>query len=362
MEKYYKYCKDKEKSTFNKVIGNSSIVNIIISFGLFFGGLLFLLYYLYIGFMPSLNNFTDFTYLLFAMAIVGMFLFFILISLFVFHAFSYDKLFDNEMKKIMDKPMFIYSMLIVPFVMLVYLIKETYFNEFEYGAVLYGILLIFAIVLPSICCFNSRSLSAKIRGERILYVVMQVIISCYSTIIIYIIFVLSKQTNVATNEDALVTFFLFSVVIIVINVFILDDKYHKKPLLKFILVIFSFFLLMFIFRTYALIPSVVMHQFKLGNFMIASITSKQASCKVLLDLNVSKFKISSIDIKNKTCTVKGEICILSSIGNTMLWQIDNNRTIRLSSADFSGMVSDTFDNKRCLIYRHNRKINESKEK
>ena len=76
---------------------------------------------------------------------------------------------------------------------------------------------------------------------------------------------------------------------------------------------------MFLFCTYAVIPSVVMNQFHLGNFMITSITAKQASCKILSALNVSSFKISTIDEGNNICTIKGKICILSSIETTMLW-------------------------------------------
>lgn len=371
MERYYKYRKDKEKSTFRKVIGNSSIVNIVVSFGLFFGGLLFLSYYLYIGFMPSLHNFADFTYLLFAMAIVGIFLFLILIFLFIFPAFIYEKLFDNEIKKIMHKDLFLYSMSIMPAIMLIYLLKETWFTEFLIvSSLFYGCLFILAIVIPSVCIFlknvkflsfcNSESLTKMEKWKRILFIFIQSIFS-YLFVLIYIIFILSKQTNVATNEDALVTFFLFSIVVIVINVFILDDEYRKKPLLKVIWVILSFILLMFIFRTYALIPSIVMNQFHLGNFMITSITAKQGSCKILSNLDTSNFKISSIDTENKTCTIKGKICILSSIGTTMLWQIDSNRTIRLPSEDFSGMVSDVFDNKKCVVYRHNTKIKKSEE-
>lgn len=356
MGKYYKYSKDKEKSTFMKVIGNSSIVNIVVSFGLFLGGLLFLSYYFYIGFMPSLNNFTDFTYLLFAMAIVGMFLFLILISLFIFHAFSYDKLFDNEMKEIIDKRIFVYSMSIIPFIMIIYLAKETWFPELDIiGWLFYGSLLILGIVIPLKYFFNSKTLTTKEKWKRIPYVIIQVIISCYSTIILYIIFILSKQTNILTNGDALATFFLFSVIVITLNVFIVDDKYRKNPYFRGTIVISAFIFLMFLFRTYAVIPSVVMNQFHLGNFMITSITAKQASCKILSALNTGQFKISAIDTENKTCTIKGKICILSSIGTTMLWQIDNNRTIRLPSEDFNGMVSDTFENKRCVVYRHTTK-------
>ena len=89
--------------------------------------------------------------------------------------------------------------------------------------------------------------------------------------------------------------------------------------------------------------------------MITSVTAKQRSCKILLDSNISKFETSPINAESKTCTVKGEICILSSIGTVMLWQIDNNRTVRLPSEDFSGMVRNTLDNKRCVVYRHNTK-------
>ncbi|SFV62885.1 hypothetical protein MNB_SV-8-174 [hydrothermal vent metagenome] len=355
MKKYYKYRKKKEQNTFIKILGNSSIVNIVASFGLFFGGLLFLSYYLYIGFMPSLNNFTDFTYMLFAMAIVGAFMFLILISLFVFHALSYDKLFDNEMKRIMDKKVFVYSMSIMPLIMIIYLIKETWLTEVDIiGWLFYGALLILGILIPSVVSkffSDSINLSIKEKWERIAYVTIQVIISLYSTVIIYTIFVLSKQSNIVTNGDALVTFFLFSVAVIAVNTFILDDKYRKRLWFRWTIIVSVFIFLMLFFRTYSVVPSAVMNQFQLGNFMITSITAKHRTCKILSDINTSKFETSSIDTDDKTCVVKGEICILSSIGTVMLWQIDANRTIRLPSEDFSGMVRNTFDNNRCVVYR-----------
>ena len=354
MHKYYKYRRDNKESIVIKVIGNSSVVNIVTSLGLFFGGLLFLLYYLHIGFMPNLNNFTDFTYLLFAMAIVGIFLFFILIALFVLPAVFYNKI----MKNYLSEKYFIYSISIFPIIMLSYLIKETWLKEIDTICFLLCISILLFIVVPIAL---SKTLTIKEMGKQILYVFIQSIVSPYSIILVYTIFLLSHQMDVTTNVDVIVTFLIFSVVAIALNTWIIDEKFSKTLKLIAIIAIFTFIFLMLFFRTYALIPSIVMNQFHLGNYRITSVTAKQRSCKILSDLNIStdlntsKFKTSSIDAESKTCTVKGEICILSSIGTTMLWQIDNNRTVRLPSEDFSGMVRNTFDNKRCVVYRHNTK-------
>ena len=343
MDKYYKYRRNKTEGICIKMLENSSIVNIVASLGLFFGGLLFLLYYLHIGFMPNLNNFTDFTYLLFAMAIVGIFLFFILIALFVLPAVFYNKI----MKNYLSEKDFIYSISIFPIIMLSYLIKETWLKEIDTTCLLLCISILLFIAVPIAL---SKPLTIKEIGKRILYIFIQSIVSPYSIILLYTIFLLSHQMDVATNVDVIVTFFVFSVVAIALNTWIIDEKFSKTLKLIAIIAISTFIFLMFFFRTYALIPSVVMNQFHLGNYMITSITSKQRSCKILSDLNTSKFKTSSIDAESKTCTIKGDICILSSIGSVMLWQIDNNKTVRLPSEDFSGMIRNTLGNKRCLVH------------
>jgi len=344
MDKYYKYRRNKTESIFIKMLENSSMVNIVASLGLFIGGLLFLFYYLHIGFMPNLNNITDFTYLLFAMAIVGISLFFILIALFVLPAIFYNKI----MKKDLSEKRFTYSISIFPIIMLSYLIKETWFKEIDTIYLLASVSVLLFIVIPFAI---SKTLTTKGIGKQILYIFIQAIVSPYSIILIYTIFLLSHQMNVATNLDVIITFFVFFVVAVALNTWIIDEKFSKTPRLIAIIAIVTFIFLMLFFRTYAVIPSVVMNQFHLGNYMITSITAKQRSCKMLSDTNTSKVEISSIDTENKTCTVKGEICILSSIGTVMLWQIDANRTIRLPSEDFSGMVRNTFENKRCVGYR-----------
>ena len=369
MKKYYKYRNKKEKNIFLQAISNSSIVNITVAIGLFFGGILFLSYYFYIGYMPQINNFTDFTYMLFAMAIVGLFLFIILLSLFIFPSFFYDKFFEGEMKKVIDMKMFIYSMSIIPSIMIVYLVKEIWFKEFNFtGWLFYGGLFIFGILLPSILYKDSKTLTEKIKWERTLYVMMQAMVS-YLSILIYIIFILSKQTNISTNTDALITFFLFSVGVIVVNIFLANDKFRKKKIKKILLVVASFFLLMILFRAYSLVPSVVMNQFHLGNFVVEKINAKERSCKILLDLNSSDFIVTQIDKSNKGCTIEafgknGKICVLSKIGLNMLFQVevvDKDITIELPKEDFSGMVVNRNNNRRCLVYKNNSDANKMKK-
>ena len=60
MKKYYKYRNKKEKNILIQLVGNSSLFNLLTFVGLFSGGFLFLLYYIYIGFMPNLENLADY--------------------------------------------------------------------------------------------------------------------------------------------------------------------------------------------------------------------------------------------------------------------------------------------------------------
>jgi hypothetical protein len=356
MGKYYKYQSKKEKNILTQAIGNSSMVNIIISIGLFFGGILFLAYYLYIGYMPQINNFADFTYMIFAMAIFGMVLFTILAFFFMFPALFYDKFFDEKIKKYLDIWLFVYSISSIPILMLLFLLNAIGYKNIDKWAVM--VFFIYLVLFYIKVKVN--------KWETIGYIALQAMVG-YFPIVIYAIFILSGQSNVVTNEEAILTFFLFSVASIVTNIFLIDNKFHKKLGFNIAIVIATLVVLMFFFRTYAVIPSAVMHQLHLGNFVAKKINATEKSCKRLLGLKTSDFNVT-MDKSEKTCTInvinkRGKICILSKIGTHMLWQVeefDRNITIELPIKDFSGMIIDSADNRRCVVYRRGFENNKTK--
>jgi len=347
MEEDHKYSNKKEKNILIQVIGNSSVFNIITTVGLVLGGILFLLYYFYIGFIPQLNSVTDFTQLLFTMATMGILLFIVLLLLFVFPALFYNDAFDVNQKKLMDTKIFIYSMSIIPFLIILYLLDSLYT---EFDSIRLCLVLIYLILVSLVIFWKDfNSSGVKKKAELFVLVMIQSIAGAFS-FLLFTIFVLSGQSNIVTSLHAISTFAFFSLIVIGVNTFIIDKTYYKHWALKSSIVVVIFIFLMGFFNAYAVVPSAVMNRFQLGDFFIKKITSKERSCNILLDLHSSELKINPINEKNTTCTIEGEICILSQIGTQMLWKIDKNITIRLESEDFSGMIKDTTNKRRCLKY------------
>lgn len=206
MEEDHKYSNKKEKNILIQVIGNSSVFNIITTVGLVLGGILFLLYYFYIGFIPQLNSVTDFTQLLFTMATMGILLFIVLLLLFVFPALFYNDAFDVNQKKLMDTKIFIYSMSIIPFLIILYLLDSLYT---EFDSIRLCLVLIYLILVSLVIFwkdFNSSGVKKKV--ELFVLVMIQSIAGAFS-FLLFTIFVLSGQSNIVTSLHAISTFAFF---------------------------------------------------------------------------------------------------------------------------------------------------------
>ena len=341
MKKYYKYRNKKEKNILFQLVGNSSLFNLLTFVGLFSGGFLFLLYYIYIGFMPNLENLADFTYMIFAMTIVGMVSFLLCTVLLVFPGLFYNKVFDSSEKNIINTRLFILSIGVMPIVPLSFVLEELYFKT-EYHIFT---LLIFFIIMVWLW-FKMPSKGKIIEN---MWLLLTLVATGVFPFLLFSAIILSKQSNINTNLGVLGAYFAYSVVTVLVNGFVVDKK--QKLRVVFVIATSVLIFLMIQFRSYAMIPSFIMHKFKLGDFMAKSIVAKERSCQILLDAKRNALvTISPIDIKSKTCTIKGKICVLSNIGTHMLWKIEENITIKLPSEDFSGMIIDTLDKTRCITY------------
>lgn len=341
MKKYHKYRNKKEKNILTQLVGNSSLLNLFTFGGLFIGGFFFLLYYMYIGFMPKLEDLADFTYMLFAMTIVGMVSLLVYTLLLVFPGLFYNKIFDSSQKKIINTELFIFAITVMPIVSILYVLEESYFKiPYPVCTMLIFVLMVVWLWLkiPSI----EKSI------EHLLLVLALVVTGAFPFLLFSAI-ILSGQSNINTTVGVFIAFSVYSFVVISLNGFIVNKKQKLGAI--FTIAIWFLLFLMINLRAYAMIPSFIMHNFQLGDFMVKSINAKGRSCQILLDANTSVLvKITPIDVESKTCTIKGKICVLSNIGTHMLWKIEENTTIKLPSEDFSGMVRDITDKTRCLTY------------
>jgi len=342
MKKYNKYKTPKEKSTFKIMLENSSLINFLTSVGLFVGGLLFLLYYTYIGFIPKLENLADFSYMIFTMTIVGTVSFLVYTLLLVLPGLYYNKIFDSGQKRIINTEFFILSITVMPIVIFLYILEELYFKT------LYPVCTMLIFVLTVGGLFLKISSTEK-RIENGVMLLLLVVIGAFP-FLLFTAILLSGQSSINTTSGTFFGFVVYSFVAITVNGFIVDKKQKLRDI--FTIAVLALLFLMISLKAYAIIPSFIMHNFHLGDFMAKSINAKGRSCQILLDANTSDLiKISTIDKERQTCTIKGKICVLSNIGTHMLWKIEENITIKLPTEDFSGMIRDTSDKTtRCVTY------------
>ena len=333
----------------------------IISFlGLLVGGFLFLAYYLYIGYLPQIDNIADLTYMLFAMAISGIFFILIFTFSFLFPSFFYNRGIEKDIKTYVNSMWFGISIMIFPVITFIVLIGDIYYGLKLNTLSIYAGMMIVIFIWFYWKVRNKWKTAATDRKLELFWVLLVFsIVGFLPMAIIYVVFILSGQSNITTNEDALIAFLVFTGFIFISNM-IAVTSIKDKIAMQMISGLVSIIILMSIFHTYALIPSTIMNTFRLGNFFIVKIHAKQRSCHILHDLHLKGLKIKNET--NDMCVIEGKICVLSKIGTKMLWKINMNgiRTIELPSEDFSGMITDPADNSKCVVYQKPNDYNKSK--
>lgn len=341
-----------------------NLIKVISFLGIMTGGTLFLAYYFYIGYFPVLANLTDLTYMLFAMALIGTLLIFFLAISFIFPAFFFDYIVDKDIRSYISNIIFLFSVGLFPFVLSILLLLVIIF-EFKINASKIISVYVVLFVLLLIGYFKYGNSDKELNTNQkieIIFTIFMLSIVGYIPLVGYIIFLLSGQSNIVTESGSIIMFFIFGISAIFTNGVIIHekfkDKFKNKPIAQVSTGIAIIFIMMLMFGVYAIVPSVVMHYLHLGNFTIEKIYSKNRSCNLLLDLNTSNFKIISFEdhCKIEALDKNQTICILSNIGNTMLWKINikdkentkNNILIELPKEDFFGMEFNSISTKRCV--------------
>ena len=309
----------------------------IATLGSFIGAIWFFLYYLYIGYMPHIDSLGKLTYLLFVMATMGSVLFSILLIIWIVPALLYLD-FEKQIKKRIQKCQFSIALSIahVSLILILLPLEKNLIN---------GFLLMIFIGFVLYIIFQTRYMNPKIKYKYIQSMLILAIIGVMP-LWLYIIAILSRQSNAATNWDAILSLFVFSFLTIILNTYIaLKNKDILFAPISILGIGLFLLAIMLYTGTYAIIPSAIMHTFHLGDFRIKQMYVTTRSCNILRDINHSQLKINKY---SDTCRVSGKICVLSNIGTNMLLKIDENRTIELPVEDCSGIIVDSSDTKRCI--------------
>lgn len=326
-----------------------NLIKFITFLGLLVGGVSFLAYYYYIEYFPSLGNLTDLTYMFFAMALIGAFLLVFLAFIFILPAILYDYTFDKEIKSYIGISTFIFSIALFPLIVMIFFILLKVYTSLATN-VLYLFLLYVCVLIIYLGVVGVMYYRGNKRFGGILFSIAFLTLIGFMPILVYAIFLQSGQSNIVTYADALIVYIIFEVLAVVTNGLLVHanfkKKFQDKLFVQVIIGLFVVLIVMFALRVYAIVPSVVMHYLRLGNFTIEKIYSKHRSCSVLSDLNSSDFKIISFEdyCKVEALEKNQTICILSNIGKRMLLKVSVEDTqkskkllIELPKEDFFGM-------------------------
>lgn len=349
MAKYFKYRKEKKNTCWN-ILTNSSLTGILSFMLLALGGIFYLAYYHFIGFLPKLGSFSDFSYLLLVMSILGTLLFLFLLLMFLLPTLFFNLMAKYDNRKDVTLGGFIWFSAIPHMSIILSMCIAEFINP-KSSAVLLIAFIFSLFFCPYFCVKRYKELDFSRKKELAIKMVPLVILTFFTFLIFYI-FISSGQSNLATSLDVIIAYFWFSLFVVLVNTFYIDYKYFQeikmKINLKILTTISVFFFFLMTSNTYAFVSSIVMNKFRLGNYLITSVGVKERSCNALrMENNLSSIKIMTHNKNSSYCKLEGEICVLSNIGESIYFKLDENQTIELPSEDFFGQVNN--GNKRCLI-------------
>jgi len=285
------------------------------------GALFFILYFIHIDFVPTLNI-ADVFYLLIIMSLFGLFFLFFFAFMLAAPAFvwlMYQKEVDKTLIDKKQQKLFFYYLLLGSIFLFISLLIGSYLPNVN-NSLWFCLIIIYSLLLLIITYFH------KVQwADYILLLIVGVSVSFIVAFPLLINFIILKDSlfvqTIKYDFMGWVMLFLSLVISIVINVIIIKKKINIFS--KIVITIASLiFIALFIARDGSFISASVMHNLHLGNFTAKEIVIKSEECHLLARNHPKHVTLE----KNNSCVLTNSL-VLSKLGESLLLELNSTRLV-----------------------------------
>jgi len=285
------------------------------------GAFFFILYFIHIGFVPTLNI-ADAGYLLVIMSLLGLFLLLFLAFILVAPAFvwmMYQKEIDNTLADKQQQKLFFYYLLLGSIFLFISLLIGAYIPDAD-EYLWYCVIIVYTLTLMIITYFYKEK---WLDGILLLIVGFSVSVISYLPFLINLISLQDSIYLRNLEDESLVWVTLVSsfIIAIGINVIIIEKKI--SIFYKILITIASLiFIAFFIGRNGGFISSHVMRNLHLGNFIAKEIIIKSEGCRLLVRNHPQQVTLEN----NNSCVLTNSL-VLSKLGESLLVELNSTRLV-----------------------------------
>lgn len=306
---------------------------------LLFGGLVFLIYYLDIQYLPELDLFSSVQLLSFV-AITALLLLFFTIMMIIFPGVfwqyhikkSFDQLNSWTNNQLNKNIWFIAPIVFIHISIFCcsYLSVKNYFHF-----TVWVLLLIFLNLLwITLFWYRAKKIirdsypTREVAKEYIYFVFLSFMSSGFSGLSILMLNLMFLQGN-QQNITMIITMCIITLLIIISNLMVIAKPNHIKSIYWFsILGLTTFLCIILLTDQTARFPKSIMKTYKLGNIQPLSIIMNKEGC-IDTNMTLEHHQIKNKEGKNIKFDIENDRCIISNI--TILWRIGKESYLELNN-------------------------------